>query len=106
MLAAGTDFKVVYDPGERKLKELECGTFEEALISELKQCFTRVERLPQNDYTVRKCFKTEHYNPDHPDVDLKVYTHGNGHDIPGLIVAFPGKASLMFDLARKVAHVF
>lgn len=105
-LAAGTDFKVVYDPGEHKLKELECGEFEiAALIAELTQCFTRVGQLSPNDYTAHKCFKTEHYNPDHPDVDLKVYTHATGHDIPGLIVAFPGKASIMFDLARKVADV-
>jgi glycerol-3-phosphate dehydrogenase len=110
-LAAGTDFKVVYDPGERKLKELTCGEFEvAALKAELKQCFARAGQLTKDDYIVKTCFKTEQYNPEHPDVDFKVYTdvggvNGIGHGVTGLIVALPGKASLMFDLARAVADV-
>jgi len=50
------------------------------------------------------------YNHLPPDVDLKIYSrdrqaYGAGHDIPGLIVALPGKASLMFELARQVADL-
>jgi len=110
-LAAGTDFKVVYNLRDRPLEALTHGPSEiQGLIDELSQCFRSVEGLARTDYEVRTCFKTEQYNPSHPDVDLKVYTHRAGgarheagHDVEGLIVALPGKASLMFDLAREVA---
>jgi hypothetical protein len=110
-LAAGTDFKVVYDLGHRRLENLRRGPSEvKALRAELSQCFTRVRRLKDSDYTPRTCFKIEHFHPGHPDVDVKVYTHdgggnGSGHGVSGLIVALPGKASLIFDLARAVARI-
>jgi len=110
-LAAGTDFKVVYDLGHRRLEDLRWGPSEvEALRAELSQCFTGVRRLKESDYIPRTCFKMEHFHPDHPDVDLKVYTRdggdkGSGHGVSGLIVALPGKASLSFDLARAVAPI-
>jgi glycine/D-amino acid oxidase-like deaminating enzyme len=108
-LAAGTDFRVVYRLRDRKLEDLLPGASEiQALLNELKQCHTQVSGLTPADCNPRTCFKTEHYNPAHPHVDLKIYTHdasGHGHDVAGLIVALPGKASLMFDLAREVARL-
>lgn len=105
-LAAGTDFKVVYQLDEKqKLEELGCGSFEvEALKAELQQCLPG-KSFATGTYEPRVCYKTEHYNPAHPDVDLKVYTSDN-HGVPGLVVAFPGKASFIFDLAEEVSkHV-
>ncbi len=111
-LAAGTDFKVVYLGDEQTLEGLKAGAAEiKALIAELRQFFPKARYWKEGrDFKVRTCFKTEQYNPGHPDVGLKVYTKdptagGYGHGVPGLIVALPGKASLMFDLAREVAKL-
>ena len=110
-LAAGTDFKVVYNLRGRPLEDLTNGPSEvQALMAELSQCFTGVRKLTPADFEVWTCFKTEQYNSAHPDVDAKVYTHsagiaGSGHDVEGLTVALPGKASLIFDLAREVANL-
>lgn len=111
ILAAGTDFRVVYRVGERRLEDLRAGQSElDALLRELEQCFFDTQRRPFEvaRFEAMTCFKTEQYNSAHPDVDVKVYANkdgplGNGHDVPGLIVAIPGKASLMFDLAREAS---
>ena len=102
---------VVYRLKDRALESLRPGILEiQALLDELKQCYERASRLTPADCKPRACFKTEHNNPDHPHVDLKIYTNhvgasGHGHDVAGLIVALPGKASLMFDVAREVARL-
>ncbi len=111
-LAAGPDFKVVYQlPQGRKLEHLKVGRSEvETVGGELRQCISAslAKRLKPSDGSARVCFKTEQYNPSHPDVDIKVYTQNagigdRGHGVRGLTVALPGKASLMFDLAREVS---
>ena len=111
VLAAGTDFRLIYQLGAQHLEDLKPGPSEiAALRRELNQCFGRPRSAPFDTTSCepRVCFKTEQYNAGHPDVDLKVYTQNTGlrdggHGVPGLIVAIPGKASLMFDLAREVS---
>ena len=111
VLAAGTDFEEVTDLEDHRLQDLQCnGSEVEKLKTQLIQCFPKVRELKADEYTWRTCFKFEQYNPDHPDVEPKIYTNERasetvGHGIPGLIVALPGKASLMFDLAGQVAGV-
>ncbi len=64
ILAAGTDFRVVYELRDRSLEDLTSGASEvQALKAELSQCFTKIAELRDTDFQPRVCFKTEHYNP-------------------------------------------
>jgi hypothetical protein len=110
-LAANADFKVVYNQKDRKIENYSWGRSElEALKCELYQCFTKIETLTDADYNVRLYLKTEQFNSFYPDVDLKIYTEQGtadspGHGIGGLFVALPGKASLIFELARELSKI-
>lgn len=66
-LAAGTDFRVVYQLSHNlKLEELACGSSEiEVLKAELQQCLLG-KSFAAEAYEPRVCYKTEHYNPAHP----------------------------------------
>ncbi|MES2180325.1 MAG: FAD-dependent oxidoreductase [Gemmatimonadota bacterium] len=109
ILAAGTDFRVVYGVRGCSLEALRTAPSDvAALNAEMDQCFASASVRPfsMSGFTPRTCFKTEQYNASHPCVDIKVYTEDEGmggHGVRGLTVALPGKASLMFDLAREVA---
>ena len=109
VLAAGTDFRVVYR-SDVPFERLEVGKYEVDVVhDELRQCVTKTAGRPfyLTGALPRACFKTEEFRTDHPDVDIKVYGErdslaGRGHGLRGLTVAIPGKASLIFDLAREV----
>ncbi len=97
--AAGTSFELVSDPDDLSFSERDVT----ALVAELTQGFPALGELP---FETQVCVKTEGIREDHPDVDLKVFgstATDSAHGFGGVTVAIPGKASLMFLLARAVA---
>jgi glycerol-3-phosphate dehydrogenase len=93
-LAAGTGFTRIEDGDDLRPEALEV----ERLTYQLVQCFPGLGNLKPKIIT---CIKTEKSPGGKPNVSPQVYGHGF-HGIKGLVVAIPGKASFMFELASKV----
>jgi glycine/D-amino acid oxidase-like deaminating enzyme len=95
-LAAGTDFDETDDPDDK--------SFDSRLVDELQHELARCfPALSASDYnpTAHVCFKTEQRSADMaPNVGFQIYEDFN---VDGVLVAIPGKASLMFELAAAVA---
>jgi glycine/D-amino acid oxidase-like deaminating enzyme len=77
---------------------------EQELMLELCQAFPGLAKCKRQ--AAHACIKTELETSDGvPDVRPKVLGYDE-HDVKGLFVALPGKATLMFDLADKVLEAF
>jgi glycerol-3-phosphate dehydrogenase len=95
-LAAGVDWEPVTEIDDARATSDEV----DRLTAELAQWCPAVER---HEPTPHICVKTERdTGKGHPDVLPKAYGQRT-HGIDGVTVAFPGKASFMFELARTVA---
>lgn len=93
-LAAGTDFDETDDPDDNSFKP----QLVEELRHELARCFPALSKYVPS---ARVCFKAEQRSGNMaPNVGYQIY---DDFSVDGLIVAIPGKASLMFQLASAVA---
>ena len=97
-LAAGTGWARLSEEQEpRTVQPTEDEVNE--LLAELYQAFPLLRRFPGTPHT---CIKTElDTGGGPPNVLPKVFDQSE-HGVDGLLVALPGKASLMFDLAARV----
>ena len=94
-IAAGTDFDLVTDvdlgsPSKNSVEQLK---------NEIAKCFPEIsKREPQK---IVSCIKTELSLDNEPNVRPSLFDE-NSLGVAGLLVAIPGKASFMFELARMV----
>jgi hypothetical protein len=95
-LAAGTGFTEIVDVDDNQQDAQEI----ERLGYQLMQCFPELE---SRDYGILTCIKAEHPPGGKVNVNPQIYGL-KSHGVNGLIVALPGKASFMFDVATSVGE--
>jgi glycine/D-amino acid oxidase-like deaminating enzyme len=94
-LAAGTGFTEVTTGDDTEPDEQEVGR----LRNQLAQCFPTLG----DPSRIITCTKAEKWPGGKPNVNSQVYDESQ-HEVRGLLVTIPGKASFMFDLASAVSH--
>jgi len=96
-LAAGIDWKPIHDVDNAGPTDEEV----DSLKAELAQWFPALTQMEPSPHV---CIKTEPDTGQGPPNVLPTAYRTNDHGVAGLTVAFPGKASFMFELARGVAE--
>jgi len=97
-LAAGTGWVPLREEQEPRAAQPTDEELNE-LLAELYQAFPLLRRFPGAPHS---CIKTELDTGGGPPNVLPQVFDQSAHGVDGLIVALPGKASLMFDLAARV----